>query len=136
MGRRLVLFGLVGVVNTAVDWLVFWAIGAAIPDAARWAWLAKAASYCVGVVASFVLNSRITFRSDYLAMTQRDRRAGRVAFARFWVVALLCLAINAATYEALRGTGYFDLPALVVATLAAFVAGFALNQLWTFRARP
>ena len=50
MGRRLVLFGLVGVVNTAVDWLVFWAIGAAIPDAARWAWLAKGASYCVGRV--------------------------------------------------------------------------------------
>lgn len=135
MGRRLVLFGLVGVVNTAVDWLVFWAIGAAIPDAARWAWLAKGASYCVGVVASFAMNSRITFRSDYLAMTQRDRRAGRIAFVRFWAVALLCLAINTATYEALRGSGYFDLPALVVATLAAFLAGFGLNQLWTFRAR-
>ena len=67
------------------------------------------------MVASFATNSRITFRSDYLAMTQRDRRAGRIAFVRFWVVALLCLAINTATYEALRGSGYFDLPALVVA---------------------
>ena len=136
MGRRLVLFGLIGTVNTAIDWLVFWAIGAVIPVAACCTWLAKAFSYCVGVVASFVMNSRITFRSDYLAMTQRDRRAGRVAFARFWGVAVLCLAINTATYEALRGPGYFDLPALVIATLAAFLTGFALNQLWTFRTRP
>ena len=135
MWGRLVAFGLIGVVNTAVDWFVFWAIGAAIPGAACCTWLAKAASYCVGVMVSFLMNSRITFRSDYLAMTERDRRAGRAAFARFWTVALLCLTINSATYEVLRGTGYFDLAALVMATLAAFVTGFALNQLWTFRAQ-
>ena len=28
-----------------------------------------------------------------------------------------------------------DLPALVAATLAAFLVGFGLNQAWTFRSR-
>jgi putative flippase GtrA len=133
--RRLFAFGLIGVVNTAIDWSVFWVIGTAVPGGAEFAGLAKAASYAAGVVASFFLNSRITFRRDYLAMTEGTRGAARVAFARFWAVALLCLGVNALTYETLRGTGYLDLPALVAATLAAFLVGFGLNQAWTFRSR-
>ena len=135
MWGRLLSFGLIGVVNTGIDWSVFWAIGAVLPGAPDRVWLAKAASYAAGVVASFFLNSRITFRRDYRAMTSGRRGAARTAFVRFWAVALVCLGVNILVYESLRGTGYLDLPALVAATLAAFLLGFGLNQVWTFRSR-
>jgi len=112
---------------------VFWAIGKALPVAICCTWLAKSASYATGVVASFFMNSRITFREDYQAMKASHHRAGSLAFARFWLVALLCLAVNTLSYEAFRGPGYLDLEALVAATLVAFLIGFFLNQVWTFR---
>ena len=134
MLRKFVLFGLIGVINTAVDWLAFWAIGATVPAAADVAWLAKAASYSLGVGASFVLNSAITFRAEYRAIRAQDPLGRSRAFGRFWIVALLCMLINSATYELVRGTSYLDLPALIAATAAAYVAGFLLNHHWTFRA--
>ena len=136
MLRKFVLFGLVGVINTLVDWGVFWVIGLVLPSAEQAVWLAKGASYSAGVVTSFVLNSRITFGPEYRAMKAQDSRSGRRAFMRFWVVALACMLINSATYELARGTSYLDLPALIVATATAYVAGFALNHRWTFGIRP
>ena len=135
MLRKFVLFGLIGVINTAVDWLAFWVIGVAVPAAGEAVWLAKAASYALGVVASFVLNSAITFRAEYQAIKEQDHRGGRRAFGRFWIVALLCMVINSATYELVRGASYLDVLALIIATAAAYVAGFLLNHRWTFRPR-
>lgn len=133
MLRKFLLFGLIGVINTAVDWVAFWTIGAMVPGAADVVWLAKAASYALGVVASFVLNSAITFRAEYQAIRAQDPRGRGRAFGRFWLVALVCMLINSATYELVRGTAYLDLLALIVATAAAWVAGFLLNHHWTFR---
>lgn len=130
--RKFALFGLVGVINTLVDWATFWTLGAMLPNADQMVWLAKGASYCVGVLTSFFLNARITFRHEYQAIgEQRDGGRGR-AFVRFWVVALVCLVINSLAYELMRGTVYFDLVALVGATAVAYLTGFVLNLRWTF----
>ena len=132
--RKLALFGLVGVMKALVDWATFWALGAMLPNAVDMVWLAKGASYCVGVLTSFFLNARITFRQEYRAIGERDGGRRR-AFVRFWLVAIVCLAINSLTYEVMRGTVYFDLVALVGATVVTYLTGFFLNLRWTFPAR-
>jgi putative flippase GtrA len=133
MLRKLLLFGLIGVINTAVDWGAFWGIGAAVPAAAEAVWMAKAASYSLGVIASFVLNSTITFRAEYRVIREQDPRGGGRAFGRFWIVAMFSMLINSATYELVRGASYLDVLALITATVAAYLTGFFLNHYWTFR---
>ena len=130
--RKFALFGLVGVINTLVDWTLFWALGAVMPDAETMVWLAKGLSYSAGVLTSFALNARITFRHEYLAARQQTDTGGRRAFLRFWLVASLCLVLNSATYELMRGGVYLDLIALIGATAITYLAGFVLNLRWTF----
>lgn len=132
MLRKFLLFGLVGTVNTAVDWGVFWLIGIVLPGAERIAWFAKAISYGLGIVVSFALNANITFRDEYRFLRETGSRAVGGTFLRFVAVAVLCLLINTTTYELLRGGVYFDLFGLVISTAASYIAGFLLNHRWTF----
>src|SRR5262245_8994297 len=98
MVNQLLLFGLVGVINTSIDWGTFWAIGVLWPRAITHLWIVKIASYSVGVLSSFLLNSSYTFRREYTAL-QVSRRGNRLfIFARFWTVACLCAVINSTTY--------------------------------------
>lgn len=57
--RRVIVFGLVGVMNTAVDFAVYSLLLACTPLGLG---LSQAAGYCAGLVNSFVMNRHITFR--------------------------------------------------------------------------
>ncbi|MDR2530419.1 MAG: GtrA family protein [Oscillospiraceae bacterium] len=56
----LVKFGLFGVVNTAIDWLVS-VLLVALAHAPEW--LATALGYCCGIACSYLLNGRFTFKA-------------------------------------------------------------------------
>ena len=80
-GSRLVRFALVGVANTAIDFAVF---GALYYLMSVHLLLANSLSYGAGLVNSFVMNSRWTFRDP--ARQQRGTRA--VRFAAFNLIGL------------------------------------------------
>lgn len=122
-----VKFGLVGVLNTAVDFCVYYLL-------TRWAGLgelrvaAKGVSYGVGILNSFFWNRSWTFRS----------RAGvRTALPPFALANVIGLAINtAAMHVCLNILRLPELLALVLATSCALAWNFALSKFVIFRARP
>ena len=75
--KKFLRFSLVGISNTAIDWFVFFILINVFPFFGAREVLAKAFSFLVAVVNSFVLNSLWTFR-DEVAKGQED---GVVFFA-------------------------------------------------------
>ena len=55
---QFVKFGLVGVINTLVDFLVFQVLNLLV----GWTYLAQIAGYCCGIVNSYLWNSNWTFK--------------------------------------------------------------------------
>lgn len=130
---KLTLFGFIGILNTAVDWGAFWLIGVLWPGAAAFVWFAKAASYSIGVLSSFVLNSSLTFRREYTAFQAKRGNSHLSVMGRFLAVALLGVVLNSFTYVLLARDAYMDRLALVIATGVSFGAGFVLNHCWTYK---
>lgn len=131
--RKILLFGAIGFINTGVDWTGFWLMGLFLPKTMIAVWSAKAASYTLGVVTSFVLNTQLTFREQAQSLALSGLRSHTRLFIRFLSVSLLCLLINSSLYIFLAGSDYMQLFPLLIATSASYVIGFTLNNVWTYR---
>jgi putative flippase GtrA len=120
--RRLVAFGVVGVVGTASHYLVLILlveVGSFDPV------MATTLGFVAGAAVNYVLNHRYTFRSD-----KHHLDAG----PKFFLVAIATGLLNALlVYAGVHGLGLGYLPIQVIATLVVFLANFALNSIWTFR---
>lgn len=75
-GGQVFRFGLVGVVNTVVDYVTFITLTVVFQIPLSRVWMAKYPSSAVGMAVSFILNRRFVFRST-------ERRAGGQAFRFF-----------------------------------------------------
>ena len=109
-GRQFVSFGLVGVVNTVIQYAVFVLLFrlVGVPMLA-----ASAVGYACGLVNSYLMNHRWTFR------TGRDRSRGE--FLRFCLVNLVALGVNLLVLKALAGAGV--LPEIAQAVAIGFSLG-------------
>ncbi len=123
--RRVTSFGLIGFLNVATDFIVFFAlVGMGVAPVA-----ANIASFHVSNVQSYGLNSTVTFRTN-------GKRSPLTlkGYARFWAVHLVGAAASTAII-------YFVTPPLgvavakIIAVLAAFVCNYALSSLFVFQ-RP
>jgi putative flippase GtrA len=133
--RKAVSFALIGVVNAAIDFGVFW-IGAqkfGLPLV-----VANIVSWTVAVTGSYVMNSMVTFAAE------TGRKLGWRAYATFLVSGLAGLIANTATLLVVAN----HLAPLVIAdrTLqlaagkicsigASFVVNFSLSHFVVFRRR-
>ena len=79
---QFVKFGLVGVINTLVDFLVFQVLNLLV----GWTYLAQIAGYCCGIVNSYLWNSKWTFK-------ETKTHSGR-EMALFLVVNLVSLGVS------------------------------------------
>jgi putative flippase GtrA len=126
MTRRIlrpVAFGAVGMLNTVIDFLAFWALLDVMPVL-----LANVLSFSFGATNSFVLNTLVTFHDRRAEPRLSPRRA-----LRFASVTLGCLALSSGTLLLLLHV----LPVLyakVVSILATFAAGYILNDRIVFNA--
>lgn len=121
--RQAAWFAIIGVVNTVLHFLVYQGLltfgTPYLP--------ASALGYAVGLVNSFILNRRITFRDA------RGRR-WRAQFVRFGVVNLLALASNLLILEAVVRSGWLaPRLAVVPAVVGSLAFNFIGNKFWTFR---
>ena len=89
---------------------------------------AALAGFVAGAIVSYVLNRRLTYRSD---------RPHREATWRFAVVATVGFLLTWALMAAFtRGLGAPYLPAQLVTTGIVLFWTFIANKLWTFSERP
>jgi putative flippase GtrA len=119
-------FALVGVVNTAVDFSVFWTTATYL----HWPLVpANVLAWLVAVTFSYVMNSFITFGPE----------SGRILrwrdYAAFGGSGIAGMVSSTATLVALS----YVLPVLVaklVSILVSFAVNFSLSHFVVFRARP
>jgi putative flippase GtrA len=132
-------FGVVGVLNTGVDWLTFFLLSSFIQvfqgEGEIWA---KIIAFTVAVVNSFILNSLWTFKEEFstgLGKGQEQKlRAGSVYLGKFIIVSLIGLVINSIIFSLFRfRLGSSKLVGLIFASGAATLWNFLANKLWTYK---
>lgn len=139
--RKFIRFSLVGVINTAVDWFVFFLLVSNSPLFSSAEVLAKSVSFAVAVIVSFVLNSLWTFRDE----VNRGRELGSGFFnsarlGKFFVTSLVGLGVNTLFFSlAMQALVSFPesqsrILSLAAATVASLVWNFVVNLKWTFKA--
>ena len=119
-------FGLVGVMNTAIDWGVYFLLVSASLPISLNPVLAKVLAYLSGTANSSFINHRWTFRS--LKEIQK-------IILPFLLVNIFGTMLNAGTLYGATVILKFEEPTgLVFATAVAFIWNFAISKLVIFRA--
>lgn len=120
--RRLISFGMVGVVNTIVDYTVF----AVLYDLAGvGAGVGQAAGFMAGSVCGYLLNSNITFREG--------RGRTRAQFAQYAGVDLALLCASSAAMEQLDGLGLNAYVVKLAMTAAIMLLHYVIYKYLVFR---
>ena len=148
---QVIRFGLVGVVNTVVDYVTFIALTVIFQIPLSRVWMAKYPSSAVGMAVSFVLNRRFVFRAtEHRARGQAVRFVTATLIGIFVIQNLLTqLFASKVQYfgiEAFRAIDAAGLPrvgitrdftiktvAFALAALISIVWNFLAYKYWVFR---
>jgi putative flippase GtrA len=122
--RQMLSYGVIGVGSATLDASVFWVLISLTSTPVQ---LANAAGVVTGVIASFVLNRRFTFRA-------RNRILQR--FVVFFGVGMVGLALSAGMLAAGMQLGFTAMGSKAGAILVAAAVQFVLNRSVTFRVAP
>lgn len=132
---QFIKFGIVGVGNTAVDWVVFYVLINTILQGSHT--VSKVISFVVALINSYVWNTIWTFKKEY--KKAGDNAGQRTAiFVKFVIVGLIGWGINVYAFSLASKdltTMIFnrDLLPLVLASAAAIIWNFFANKLWTYK---
>jgi putative flippase GtrA len=140
---QFIKFGMVGISNTAVDWVVFFLLRATIIDPTIQGEknIGKAVSFFVAMLNSYLWNTIWTFKKEYqgvTAGTDAKKKKG-IVFGKFVVASVIGWGINVFFYDLVSTKiswellGKQDLLALVVASGSAIVWNFLSNKFWTYK---
>lgn len=132
---QFVKFAVVGVSNTAVDWIVYYVLINTVFSESAEKSAAKAISFIVAVINSYIWNTVWTFRREY---SKAVGKSGGISskssiFIRFFVVSLIGWGVNYLVFKYSIGIVPKDLIALVFASAAAVVWNFFANKFWTYK---
>jgi len=134
-------FAAVGVLNTGVDWLVFFLLTLA-PFFSQFESWAKAISFVVSATNSFIWNSLWTFRSEFkkgIGKSKNKVAAGSEYYVKFMVVSVIGFGLNLWTFTLARNYLFVgesrvkQLLALFLASGAVVIWNFLANKWWTYR---
>lgn len=123
--KRFIIFALIGVINTGVDFLVFKAAGALTSLAVEYC---QAVGYTAGIICSFILNQSFTFR---------DSEKGNTAFkvARFLIVNAVTLGVSMYGIKLLVGSGINENIAKVIIIGLTMILNYIGYKLFVFRVK-
>jgi putative flippase GtrA len=135
LARKAVSFGLVGLVNTSIDFGVFWV---AVQKFALPLILANVLSWSIAVSASYAMNSMFTFAAE------SGRKLRWRAYGTFVASGILGVVANTATLLAairltplvLAGEAEQLAAAKLCAIAVSFLVNFSLSHFVVFRVRP
>lgn len=131
---QFIKFGLVGVMNTAVDFLVF----ALLTWLGLQYLLAQVFSYSAGTVNSYVVNKLWTFGAKGTAGGEQQQtvKVDKGEFARFALVNIGTLLLSIALLYVLKTRlGFHPLVAKIGVTAVTVVVNYIGSKLWVFRSR-
>lgn len=131
---QFIKFGLVGVMNTAVDFLVY----ALLTWIGMQYLVAQVFSYSAGTVNSYVVNKLWTFGGKPEAGGENPKAAkvDKGEFARFVLVNIGTLLLSIALLYVLKtGLGFHPLVAKIGVTAVTVVVNYIGSKLWVFRSR-
>lgn len=121
--RRAVRFGLVGVVNTAIDFSLFYLLHYIFSIGYL---IANLIAFLTASVNSYLLNRRWTFKSTAVDVHRE--------FFQYTMVLAIGFAINEGTlYYLVSRLGWVPIVAKVGATVLSLSWNFTANRLWTFK---
>lgn len=86
--------------------------------------MASNIGFAISAVANYLLNAKLTFRSE---------RSHAATFPRFAVTAALGLGINSLLLSLLLAAGLHPAPAQILTTAGVLIWNYTLNALWTFK---
>jgi len=123
--HQAVRFGMVGVLNTGVDLGFYWILTRWIPFFDDEHVLAKAISYTLGVINSYIWNRSFTFRSQ----VRSPKR-----FLLFFAINLIAVGINSGMMAlALHGLNLPEWVGLVMATVVTMTFNFTTSKFVVFK---
>lgn len=126
MLAQFIKFAIVGVLNTAIHYGVFYAL---YSFAGLYHLIASGAGFCAAVAHSYFLNKFWTFK----------RRGSRIheEFGKFFLVSILSLCVNLTGMAVLVELLAVHPPLAQLVTIGiTLVVNFLGNRFWTFRIRP
>ena len=129
-------FCLVGVSNTAVDWIVFYILTLFVITQTELEPLVKSLAFLVAMLNSYFWNSKWTFRNEHKDKIGdgKDRGATKEIFIKFFFVSISGWAINVLTFSLVRfNLDQEKIVALIAASASATLFNFIMNKLWTYR---
>ena len=143
---QFIKFGLVGVSNTAVDWIVYYIVAGYIITAVSAKPTVKAISFLIAVLNSYLWNTIWTFKKEYNESVKASDSAKRTIFVRFFIVSLIGWGVNYLVFRYMLNNFSFsdlevlgksisaqDLYPLIGASAAAIIWNFFANKLWTYK---
>lgn len=116
-----IIYGLVGVVNTFVCWVVMFSLMyfGAIPE------IANVFGYIVGFLNSYLLNKKFTFKSN---------NSHKQDFIRFGVAMGIAYVANFLALLLLyRGMGVNEYISQILATIVYTIVGYLISRFWAFK---
>jgi len=136
-------FALVGVSNTAVDWIIFFVLKATLidPEVQTEKNIGKAISFFVAMLNSYLWNTIWTFKNEYKKATagKDNGKLKKAVFGKFVIASLIGWGINVFVFDLIsKNIGYKlldkeDVLALVAASAAATLWNFFSNKFWTYK---
>jgi putative flippase GtrA len=134
---QFIKFGIVGVANTAVDWVVFFLLTAYLFTEKDGEPAAKAIAFVVAVLNSFIWNTVWTFRKEFKDVVGSKKQIfekGTGVFLKFFIVSLIGWGVNYYSFKYSRfNLDQSQLISLIAASGAATLWNFFANKLWTYR---
>lgn len=122
--RSAIVFVMVGGAATGLHYAVMFVCATALGIALVWS---SVIGFAVGAVINYMLNARLTFRSDV---------PHRSAVPRFFATAGAGLLLNYVLLTFLVSNGVHAIPAQLLTTLGVLIWNYCINGLWTFANRP
>ncbi len=137
--KQFIKFGIVGMFNTAVDWLVFYLLFHYVLQQSETA--SKALAFLVAMLNSYIWNTLWTFKKEYgKAIGKKGANKVKSAiFAKFMGVSFVGWGVNVGVFAfTLKNIDYVllnnkELLALVFASGAAILWNFFANKSFTYK---
>lgn len=133
---QFIKFAIVGVSNTAVDWVVYYLLINTVLSVTDEKSIAKAISFLIAVVNSYIWNTVWTFKKEYqVTVGKSGELSGKsMIFGKFFVVSLIGWVVNYFVFKYTLGrVSSRDIVALIFASGAATLWNFFANKFWTYK---
>jgi putative flippase GtrA len=119
---QFVKFNLVGILNTAVDFVIFWAL----TYTGLYHLISQVISYSCGTVNSYLLNKFWTFK--------HNKKAGGLEAMKFIIVNIVALSVSLLFLYIFRDiAGMHVMVSKLFATGFSVIVNFAGNKFWVFK---